>query len=572
MSICSGEDMVLLAAVADSAERAIENNVMVLDSSPTNTVKVNLETLPPPPPPPVTLYTTTTNNLNSFSDSRRSQPGTRNVYGRLCYKEDVLYITDNDSSIIIGRNSSTSTVHFPVGKNSFVSRKHVQVTFDHSTSIFYLICLSKNGVFVNDVMRKKCSEPVKLPKTCTIRFPSTTIRILFESYVDHPFEIPAKTNKTVENSNVIYAPLKISIPEHDKRSPFPSPTGTISAANSCPTSPRHTSYQIRGDTIIFDREIGNDHLLGTSTSVYSSYNHLKNNNNHQNNSAAHLASSTGVTNNNQDFETDLFPPPASSSFNEFEKPPYSYAQLIVQSIAASPEKQLTLSGIYSFISKHYPYYRKEANKGWQNSIRHNLSLNRYFIKVARSQDEPGKGSFWRIDPNSESKLIDQSYKKRRQRGSQCFRTPYGMPRSAPVSPSHMDNLSAENSPLHDIVLQSAPGSPRGSYPGTIVHAENQSVDDNYVVQHRLIPSSAPYIHKKSQYRLSYVDSTSPNVIVSTIPADRHIYEDHQIIASQQHQSILNHQQIVTRLEGTDSEDNDDKYNHNVKRLKYDPEI
>lgn len=41
---------------------------------------------------------------------------------------------------------------------------------------------------------------------------------------------------------MIYAPLKITIPEHDKKSPFPSPTGTISAANSCPTSPRH-NYQ-----------------------------------------------------------------------------------------------------------------------------------------------------------------------------------------------------------------------------------------------------------------------------------------------------------------------------------------
>lgn len=54
-----------------------------------------------------------------------------------------------------------------------------------------------------------------------------------------------------------------------------------------------------------------------------------------------------------------------------------------------------------------------------------------------------------------------------------------------------------------------------------------------------------------------------------------IFEEHQIISSQQHQSILNHQQIVTRLEGTDNltvEDNDDKYNHNVKRLKYDQEI
>ena len=57
--------------------------------------------------------------------------------------------------------------------------------------------------------------------------------------------------------------------------------------------------------------------------------------------------------------------------------------------------------------------------------------------MPRSQDEPGKGSFWRIDPNSEVKLIDHSYRKRRPHrgGTQLFRTPYGMPRSAPVSPS-----------------------------------------------------------------------------------------------------------------------------------------
>lgn len=57
------------------------------------------------------------------------------------------------------------------------------------------------------------------------------------------------------------------------------------------------------------------------------------------------------------------------------KPPYSYAQLIVQAVASAADKQLTLSGIYSYITKHYPYYRT-ADKGWQNSIRHNLSLNR----------------------------------------------------------------------------------------------------------------------------------------------------------------------------------------------------
>ena len=34
-------------------------------------------------------------------------------------------------------------------------------------------------------------------------------------------------------------------------------------------------------------------------------------------------------------------------------------------------------------------------------------IARYFVKVARSQEEPGKGSFWRIDPASEVKLVEQ---------------------------------------------------------------------------------------------------------------------------------------------------------------------
>ncbi|XP_037331215.2 forkhead box protein J1-A [Pungitius pungitius] len=94
------------------------------------------------------------------------------------------------------------------------------------------------------------------------------------------------------------------------------------------------------------------------------------------------------------------------------KPPYSYATLICMAMQASKKTKITLACIYKWITDNFCYYR-HADPTWQNSIRHNLSLNKCFIKVPRQKDEPGKGGFWKIDPQYAERLLSGAYKKKR---------------------------------------------------------------------------------------------------------------------------------------------------------------
>ncbi|KAK9358638.1 hypothetical protein V1504DRAFT_460479 [Lipomyces starkeyi] len=87
-------------------------------------------------------------------------------------------------------------------------------------------------------------------------------------------------------------------------------------------------------------------------------------------------------------------------YDDGDKPPFSYATLIGMAILRAPNRRLTLSQIYKWINDTFAWYRK-CDAGWQNSIRHNLSLNKAFSKQERPKDDPGKGNYWIVEPGCE---------------------------------------------------------------------------------------------------------------------------------------------------------------------------
>ncbi|KAK3601439.1 hypothetical protein CHS0354_033565 [Potamilus streckersoni] len=96
------------------------------------------------------------------------------------------------------------------------------------------------------------------------------------------------------------------------------------------------------------------------------------------------------------------------------KPPFSYIALITMAIESSETGMMTLNEIYNFIMERFSYFKANQQR-WQNSIRHNLSLNDCFIKVPRSPGRPGKGNYWTLHPSCGDMFENGSFLRRAKR-------------------------------------------------------------------------------------------------------------------------------------------------------------
>ncbi|XP_044727727.1 forkhead box protein N4-like [Chrysoperla carnea] len=113
-----------------------------------------------------------------------------------------------------------------------------------------------------------------------------------------------------------------------------------------------------------------------------------------------LPGANNINGNNQGNHTSRYSGP--------RKPPFTYTELIEHALREKGE--LTVSGIYQWISDHFPFYKANDDR-WKNSVRHNLSINPHFRKGSKAVH--GAGHLWTIAQRDDKRMSTWIMKKQR---------------------------------------------------------------------------------------------------------------------------------------------------------------
>ncbi|XP_072529269.1 forkhead box protein P2 isoform X2 [Salminus brasiliensis] len=219
------------------------------------------------------------------------------------------------------------------------------------------------------------------------------------------------------------------------------------------------------------------------------------------------------------------------------RPPFTYATLIRQAIMDSKDMQLTLNEIYSWFTRTFAYFRRNAAT-WKNAVRHNLSLHKCFVRV-----ENVKGAVWTVD--------EMEYQKRRSQkitGSPTLvkNLPSSLGYGAALNASLQAALAETSLPLlgnPGLMNSSASGLMGGSPPGLLggsppsllhcsIHDELNGTLDHLDTNGHSSPGYSPHTHVPpvhvKEEPLNMDDEDCPMSLVTTANHSPELEEDREL--------------------------------------------
>lgn len=217
------------------------------------------------------------------------------------------------------------------------------------------------------------------------------------------------------------------------------------------------------------------------------------------------------------------------------KPPLSYIALITMAIDNSSSKKVTLAEICQFIKDKFAYYREDCKQGWQNSIRHNLSLNECFIKIPREQGKPGKGHFWSLDPAAKTMFENGSLRRRKRRFKRSSSEADANKTENKKTTIKKETKSPDSSPESQIIEQWSPeeeNSPKGSdtYDSPLIRSAPPEFNGQFVFPPLTTSASSDIVDKHigSLSTTSYSYSPVSGRNIPALPStDTHSPQDQQ---------------------------------------------
>lgn len=290
-------------------------------------------------------------------------------------------------------------VDIDLGPERQISRLHAEIDYDSSAEMWYITVNSRNGLKLDDQTLQK-GQRAALHSGICIGIMGTQMIFLLANQEDtfHPMlwrqiKMDREVNESDDDAN----PPNRTLPHAHPNGPTPKreydPFPPTSARQRAAAQALLTSTPGRPNP-------------NTPMAFRSTDKHLRS----QDSPAAYprgiMMDSTEDIDYSKDTAKDI-------------KPPHSYAQLIGQAILSSPDEMLTLANIYDHIKSRYAFFR-HTSAGWQNSIRHNLSLNKSFEKIARRTDEPGKGMKWKIADAEREDFVKKQMLNPRKGGGASF--------------------------------------------------------------------------------------------------------------------------------------------------------